>query len=77
MNIRPPALFVCGRVVSLRPELSWFEKRPLWGRRIAVTRTRSQAGKLSAALRELGAQVEERPSSRYAPSTPARSWKGP
>ncbi|MDR1082129.1 MAG: uroporphyrinogen-III C-methyltransferase [Deltaproteobacteria bacterium] len=61
MDIRPPALFVCGGVVSLRDRLAWFERRPLWGRRIAVTRTRSQAGKLSAALRELGAWVEERP----------------
>ncbi|MDR3153181.1 MAG: uroporphyrinogen-III C-methyltransferase [Deltaproteobacteria bacterium] len=61
MGIRPPALFVCGPVVSLRGKLAWFERRPLWGRSVAVTRTRSQAGRLSAALRELGARVEERP----------------
>ncbi|MDR1040559.1 MAG: uroporphyrinogen-III C-methyltransferase [Deltaproteobacteria bacterium] len=61
MGIRPPALFVCGKVVSLRDRLNWFERRPLWGRRITVTRTRRQAGRLASALRELGAAVEERP----------------
>ncbi|MDR2612374.1 MAG: uroporphyrinogen-III C-methyltransferase [Deltaproteobacteria bacterium] len=61
LGIRPPALFVCGKVVGLRERLAWFERRPLWGRTVSVTRTRSQAGRLSAALRELGARVEERP----------------
>ncbi|MDR1546679.1 MAG: uroporphyrinogen-III C-methyltransferase [Deltaproteobacteria bacterium] len=56
-----PALLVIGEVVKLRAKLNWFEKRPLWGRRVLVTRTRAQAGRLSAALRTLGAEVIERP----------------
>jgi uroporphyrinogen III methyltransferase/synthase len=61
MGIRPPALFVCGKTVSLRDRLNWFENRPLWGRSVTVTRTRAQAGKLASSLRELGARVDERP----------------
>ena len=42
-----PAVAVFGKVVSYRQKsLSWFEKRPLFGRRIVVTRTRRQAGAL-------------------------------
>jgi uroporphyrinogen III methyltransferase/synthase len=70
MNIRPPALFVCGKVVSLRARLGWFETRALWGRKIAVTRTRAQAGKLASALRELGASVDERPVIEIRPIDP-------
>ena len=53
-----------GRVVELRDRLSWFEKRPLFGRRIVVTRTRKQASALSAKLRVLGADVYELPTIR-------------
>lgn len=60
-QIGPPALFVAGEVVNLRPELSWFEKLPLFGRKILVTRSREQASRLSEALEELGAEVWERP----------------
>ena len=60
-NIGPPALFVAGGVVSLRDQLNWFEKRPLFGRRLLVTRSRRQASRLSEALSELGAEVWERP----------------
>ncbi|MDR0355877.1 MAG: uroporphyrinogen-III C-methyltransferase [Deltaproteobacteria bacterium] len=56
-----PALLVVGRTVNLRPSLNWFEDRPLWGRTVLVTRTREQAGELSRALRELGADVIEKP----------------
>jgi uroporphyrinogen III methyltransferase/synthase len=41
----------------LRDSLNWFETRPLFGKRIVVTRTRQQAGALSAELRALGADV--------------------
>ncbi len=60
-KIGPPALLVVGEVVALRDELNWFETRPLFGRRILVTRSRERAGRLSAALAELGAEVWERP----------------
>lgn len=58
-ELRAPATIVVGEVA--RQRLDWFERRPLFGRRVVVTRTRSQAGELSARLRELGAAVEEVP----------------
>ena len=45
-ELRPPALIVIGDVVRLAPELAWFETRPLFGRRIVVTRPRGQAPRL-------------------------------
>ncbi len=63
-QFRAPAVLVIGEVVNLRAELSWFENRPLSGKRIIVTRTRSTAGKLSGRLRELGAEIIEIPVTR-------------
>ncbi len=60
-GIQPPAVTVVGEVVALRSQLAWFEKRPLFGRRIAVTRSRLQASSLVAELQLLGAQVIECP----------------
>ena len=62
-----PAVAVFGEVVGLREKLNWFEKRPLFGKRIAVTRTRQQAGGLIAALRALGADAFEMPTIRIEP----------
>ena len=62
-----PAVAVFGDVVQLREKLNWFEKRPLFGKRIVVTRTRTQAGGLSASLRALGADVFELPTIRIEP----------
>jgi len=59
-----PAVAVIGDVVKERKKINWFEKRPLFGKRIVVTRTREQAGELSKALRELGADVIELPTIR-------------
>jgi uroporphyrinogen III methyltransferase/synthase len=66
-NFEPPAVAVFGEVVKLRNKLNWFEKRPLFGRRIVVTRTRKQAGKLSNQLQMLGADVFELPTIRVEP----------
>src|SRR6266480_517745 len=64
-----PAIAVFGGVVSLRNNLNWYEKRPLLGKRIVVTRTRQQASVLSNRLRALGAHVIELPTIRVeAPS---------
>ncbi len=52
-NFAAPAVAVIGQVVRKRENINWFEKRPLFGKRIVVTRTREQAGELSKALREL------------------------
>lgn len=56
-----PAVIVIGDVVELRDRLAWFEKRPLLGRRIVVTRARAQASVLARRLIDLGAEVVEYP----------------
>ncbi len=65
-KITPPALIVVGDVVGLREKLCWFERRPLFGQRIVVTRARPQASKFTALLTELGADVIETPTIRIA-----------
>jgi uroporphyrinogen III methyltransferase/synthase len=56
-GIAPPTVAVIGEVVRLRAKLNWFERRPLFGRRVVVTRSRDQASELSSRLHELGAEV--------------------
>ncbi|MEY4916309.1 MAG: uroporphyrinogen-III C-methyltransferase, partial [Verrucomicrobiota bacterium] len=56
-KIVPPALTVIGEVVTLRAKLNWFEAKPLFGKRIVVTRRTEQAGTFAARLAELGAEV--------------------
>ncbi len=68
-NFSSPAVAVIGTVVNERKKINWFEKRPLFGKRIVVTRTREQAGELSKALRDLGADVIELPTIRIEPPT--------
>jgi uroporphyrinogen III methyltransferase/synthase len=63
-SMKPPATIVIGEVVRLREKLSWFEKLPLFGQKVVVTRAREQAGTLSGKLRELGAEVIELPTIR-------------
>lgn len=58
-DIKPPALIVIGEVVNLRDKIDWFEKRPLFNKRIVVTRTRDQASELVAGLEEAGASCYE------------------
>jgi len=60
-NITSPAVIVVGDVVGLREELEWFEKRPLFGRRIIVTRARAQASDFIQNLGSLGADCIEFP----------------
>ncbi len=60
-NFGAPAITIIGDVVKLRPRLNWFEQRPLFGRKIVVTRTREQASQLADQLNELGAEVLEIP----------------
>jgi uroporphyrinogen III methyltransferase/synthase len=69
-----PAIAVFGEVVALRETLNWYEKRPLSGKRIVVTRTRKQASALSSKLRALGAQVFELPTIRIEPPTDLRAF---
>ena len=69
-----PAVVVIGDVVKERDSLAWFEKLPLFGKRIVVTRTRAQAGELSVRLRRLGAEVLEMPTIRMAPPSNKREF---
>ena len=69
-----PAVAVFGEVVALREALNWFEDQPLSGKRIVVTRTRTQAGVLSRQLRALGADVIELPTIRIEPPTDLRAF---
>jgi len=63
-GFKAPAVAVVGDVVTERKHLNWFEDRPLFGKRIVVTRTRQQVGVLSKKLRDLGADVIELPTIR-------------
>jgi uroporphyrinogen III methyltransferase/synthase len=60
-KISPPALTVIGDVVKLRGKLNWAENRPLFGKRIVITRSRGQMAKFSQKLSEFGADVLEIP----------------
>lgn len=70
-GFEPPTLIVIGEVVSLRRQLNWFETKPLFGRRILVTRARGQAGEFTRLLVERGAEPVECPTIEVCP--PA-SW---
>ena len=66
-GLTPPAIFVVGRVVELQSELNWFETRPLWGKRILVTRSRHQASAFVKLLTEYGATCLEAPTIEVLP----------
>lgn len=60
-GITAPAIIIIGEVVKLREKFNWFETKPLFGKKIVVTRTREQASKLVEKLEELGAMCYEIP----------------
>lgn len=70
--LKPPALIIVGEVVRLRDKLDWFERLPLFGQTIVITRAREQAGALAARLAELGGNVVEIPTIEI---QPASDWK--
>ena len=70
-HLQPPAIAVVGQVVRLREALAWAERRPLFGRRIVVTRPRAQATGFIDALSVLGADVLPCPTVEI---VPPESW---
>lgn len=60
-DFKPPAVIVVGDVVGQRERLRWAEQMPLFGRRILVTRSRSQASELVDRIEELGGEPYEFP----------------
>ncbi|MBI3321989.1 MAG: uroporphyrinogen-III C-methyltransferase [Candidatus Omnitrophica bacterium] len=66
-SIRPPAILIVGDVVTLRKTLRWFETRPLFGKRILVTRASDRAALLVEQLEALGALVEQLPAIELVP----------
>lgn len=70
VGVSSPAIIVVGDVAATNePGLDYFTNRPLFGRRILVTRTRQQASDLRAALEDLGAEVFEAPTIKLTPPT--------
>ncbi len=65
LDPRPPATIVIGEVAAA--DLAWFENRPLFGRRIVVTRAQPQAAALAADLRRRGAETVELPAIAFEP----------
>lgn len=60
-EVKPPTLIVVGTVVNLRDTLNFFEKKPLFGKSIMVTRSRSQNSKLVERIMDLGGNPIEIP----------------
>ena len=63
-EMRPPILVVIGDVVGVSDKLAWFEQRPLFGKRVLLTREPERAQAVSSELRDLGADVLIAPTTR-------------
>jgi len=66
-GLTPPVITVIGEVVKLREELAWFDNRTLFGKRVLVTRSRSQASRLCTLLEQAGAKPVELPTIQIGP----------
>jgi uroporphyrinogen III methyltransferase/synthase len=66
-QVTAPAVTIVGAVAELSEKLRWLPVLPLRGRRVAVTRARSQASELARRLQDLGAEVVQAPTIRTQP----------
>src|SRR6187399_3015236 len=71
-HLEPPTVIIVGEVVRLRGQLNWFETKPLFGKRIVLTRAQEQAREFSQLLAAYGAEPVEVPTIQIVP--PA-SWQ--
>lgn len=71
-GLKPPVLIIVGEVVKLREQLNWFEGRPLFGKRILVTRARDQAMEFTDLLKLYGGDPVEFPTIEV---VPPESWE--
>lgn len=71
--IKPPAVFVVGEVVNLRETLQWYDNKPLFGKHILITRSRTQASRMTKVLEDLGAFCTEISSIKI--EIPGDGWK--
>ena len=66
-GLQPPVVAIVGKVVELREQLRWFDVKPLWGKKVLITRSRSQASRLKEIMRDLGADPIELPTIQTVP----------
>ncbi len=66
-KLEPPTVIVVGEVVRLRAQLNWFEQRPLFGKRVMMTRAKEQAAELASLLAAYGAEPVEAPTIHIGP----------
>lgn len=66
-GMKPPATFIVGEVVAMRDKLNWYERLPLFGKKIIVTRARDQAAEFVMRLHSLGAETIELPAIQIEP----------
>ncbi|MFC1520951.1 uroporphyrinogen-III C-methyltransferase [Elusimicrobiota bacterium] len=74
-RIKPPAIIVAGETIDLRKDLKWYEKKPLSGVRVMITRLANQAQEMHDALREMGAEVLAYPTIAVDPVCDKQAWK--
>jgi uroporphyrinogen III methyltransferase / synthase len=60
-KLRPPVIVIVGSVAALGPALSWFERRPLYGQKVVITRAAEQADELRCLIEQQGGEVFEQP----------------
>jgi len=71
-KLRPPAIVMIGEVIGLRDQLNWQESKPLFGKKILITRAKEQAAEFMALLANYGAEPVEFATIELLPPT---DWK--
>jgi len=71
-DLSSPSVIIIGDVVKLRNELNWFESKPLFGKKVMITRPEEQASEIVELLSNIGAEVIEFPLIKI---MPPYTWK--